>query len=742
MSRIASSMQLEVCLQTNKQTCSEISDSFIERLFFICIDLQYLSTDFLEKSAAMCLYSFCILKMVGPTTGTPLFAVLSARPQFTHQLFDLIQKLPSLPRIVSILIFSFLSKLDYVSDRFYGDTWAQKVDETRDSIWLLLLKTGLKRERRFIVDAFLSLTPHSDREDLKQEFEYDKEEDGLQYLKESLIPRDLPSSDVVESRLECSLYWRKVKEAVEKESIEPLLELKTSHEQAAMVMGLGLGMMGRKIREKKKEENEDEKRRREERVEILSRHDRRRIRGIASRLRDEWNGERKREERGALMSINYNAALAPYDNKGRVGMEELADSHDELEEKITALAGLLKESKCCFAIIGAGVSTAAGIADFRGPKGVWTMEKEGKDSASIDFLEAKPTLTHYGLVKLEKEGILKWMVSQNVDGLCGRSGFPMDRLAELHGNVFCEKCDRCSRLYYRPYAIPTVGGKLTGRYCDGSPLGRRCRGRLTDFTLDWEGELPEPQYTQSCKFACEADLVLCLGTSLQIVPVGNYPLSVKRNGGKIVTVNLQKTKHEKKADIAIHAKVDQVMERLLSIMELSIDELKEVPIDDPILWSANPAFEFEEKKKKRVKKEEIKEEEPEEKRVKEEEDKVESGEMKEEKEERRDNGVVKKETSEEVNGGEKTKEEEIVEVKEVENGDVRKDSEEILIHHNGEINDDEVLNGTDIVERVDQINDSHEIMLETNGQNASVSRSFGSLSLPGRPRGTTPQIQF
>lgn len=68
-----------------------------------------------------------------------------------------------------------------------------------------------------------------------------------------------------------------------------------------MVMGLGLGMMGRKIREKKKEENEDEKRRREERVEILSRHDRRRIRGIASRLRDEWNGERKREERGALV---------------------------------------------------------------------------------------------------------------------------------------------------------------------------------------------------------------------------------------------------------------------------------------------------------------------------------------------------------------------------------------------------------------------------------------------------------
>ncbi|GMR41721.1 hypothetical protein PMAYCL1PPCAC_11916, partial [Pristionchus mayeri] len=355
-------------------------------------------------------------------------------------------------------------------------------------------------------------------------------------------------------------------------------------------------------------------------------------------------------------SINYNAALAPYDNKGKVGMEELADSHHELEEKVTTLAGLLRESKCCIAIIGAGVSTAAGIADFRGPTGVWTMEKEGKDTESIDFLEAKPTLTHYALVALEKQGMLKWMVSQNVDGLCGRSGFPMDRLAELHGNVFCEKCDRCGRLYYRPFAISTVGGKPTGRFCDGTPQGRRCRGRLTDFTLDWEGELPEPQYTQSCKFSCEADLVLCLGTSLQIVPVGNFPLSVKRNGGKIVTVNLQKTKHEKKAHIAIHAKVDRVMERLLSIMGLSIDELKEVPIDDPMLESTNPPFEFEEKKKKKRVKEEIKEEETEKKRVKKEE---ENGEVKEEEkeEEGRDEEDAKNEKSDRINGKEETIEE-------------------------------------------------------------------------------------
>ncbi|GMS88601.1 hypothetical protein PENTCL1PPCAC_10776 [Pristionchus entomophagus] len=291
-------------LMTAKANETKLSSSFVERLFFICIDLQYLSNDFLEKSAAMCLYSFCILKMVGPGTGRPLFTLLAERPDFSHQLFFLVQKLHSLPRIVSILIFSFLSKLDYVSDDFYGEEWAQRLDDARSSIWSLLLKTGLKRERRFIVDAFLSLTPHEDRETLKEQFEYDREEDGLQYLKESLIPRELPDQEVVESRLECSLYWRKVEEALTKDSISPLLELKTSNEQAAMVIGLGLGLMGKEKREKEEtleERKNGMKRWREETMEKLSKHERRRVRGIAARMRDEWNGDMKREERGALI---------------------------------------------------------------------------------------------------------------------------------------------------------------------------------------------------------------------------------------------------------------------------------------------------------------------------------------------------------------------------------------------------------------------------------------------------------
>ncbi|GMT18813.1 hypothetical protein PFISCL1PPCAC_10110, partial [Pristionchus fissidentatus] len=287
-------------LMTAKANETKISDSFLENLFFICIDLQYLSTDFLERSAAMCLYSFCILKMVGPT-GCSLFSLLAHRPEFVDRLFDLVEKLPSLPRIVSILIFSFLSKLDYVSDRFYGDKWADRLDIGRSTIWSLLLLSGLKRERRFIVDAFLSLTPHSERrrmrDRLKEECGSEEKEDGLRYLKESLIPREMPSAEVVDARLDCSLYWRKIKEALAEESCSPLLEMKLSYEQAALAVGLGLGLMGRRLSEEKKEE---ERERAEEILRRLSGHERRRVRGVAARGRDEWNGERRREERGAV----------------------------------------------------------------------------------------------------------------------------------------------------------------------------------------------------------------------------------------------------------------------------------------------------------------------------------------------------------------------------------------------------------------------------------------------------------
>lgn len=96
------------------------------------------------------------------------------------------------------------------------------------------------------------------------------------------------------------------------------------------------------------------------------------------------------------------------------------------------------------------------------------------------------------------------------------------------------------------------------------------RGNLKDQVLDWEDALPEEQLQAAEDHANTADLVLCLGTSLQIRPICNLPLNTKRHGGKVVIVNLQKTPKNKSADVVIHARCDAVFERVMHHMGRSI----------------------------------------------------------------------------------------------------------------------------------------------------------------------------
>uniref|UniRef100_A0A3Q3KLW6 protein acetyllysine N-acetyltransferase n=1 Tax=Monopterus albus TaxID=43700 RepID=A0A3Q3KLW6_MONAL len=246
------------------------------------------------------------------------------------------------------------------------------------------------------------------------------------------------------------------------------------------------------------------------------------------------------------MSVNYAAGLSPYADKGVCGLPEVFDSPEELKAKVETLAQMIKESQYLVVHSGAGISTSAGVPDFRGPKGVWTLEEKG-ESPHFDttFEDARPSLTHMALLGLQRAGYLKYLISQNVDGLHVRSGFPRDMLSELHGNMFVEECAKCGRQYVREKVIGVMGLKPTGRYCDVI----RSRG------------------LRACR---RADLALTLGTSMQIKPSGDLPLLTKRKGGKVVIVNLQPTKHDKHAYLRIHGYTDEVMKQLMELLGLDI----------------------------------------------------------------------------------------------------------------------------------------------------------------------------
>ncbi|MGH0176285.1 UNVERIFIED_CONTAM: hypothetical protein FKN15_072469 [Acipenser sinensis] len=167
------------------------------------------------------------------------------------------------------------------------------------------------------------------------------------------------------------------------------------------------------------------------------------------------------------MSANYAAGLSPYPDKGKCGLPENFDPPEELERKVLELAEMIRNARNVVFHTGAGISTSVGIPDFRGPNGVWTMEEKGLTPRfDTTFEEARPSSTHLALLALQRSGSLKYLVSQNVDGLHVRSGFPRDLLSELHGNMFVEECIKCGKQYVRDAVVGTMGLKPTGRLCD------------------------------------------------------------------------------------------------------------------------------------------------------------------------------------------------------------------------------------------------------------------------------------
>ncbi|XP_077047648.1 NAD-dependent protein deacylase sirtuin-6 isoform X2 [Agelaius phoeniceus] len=255
------------------------------------------------------------------------------------------------------------------------------------------------------------------------------------------------------------------------------------------------------------------------------------------------------------MAVNYAAGLSPYSDKGKCGLPEIFDPPEELERKVRELAELIRSSSHVVFHTGAGISTASGIPDFRGPNGVWTMEEKGlSPKFDTTFENARPSKTHMALLGLQRVGILKFLVSQNVDGLHVRSGFP--------------------RQYVRDAVVGSMGLKPTGRLCSVTKARglRACRGKLRDTILDWEDSLPDRDLTLADEACRKADLSVTLGTSLQIKPSGNLPLITKKRGGKLVIVNLQATKHDRQADLRIHGYVDEVMTKLMKHLGLEVPE--------------------------------------------------------------------------------------------------------------------------------------------------------------------------
>jgi len=260
------------------------------------------------------------------------------------------------------------------------------------------------------------------------------------------------------------------------------------------------------------------------------------------------------------------------------------DSEEELDYKVSQLADWIRESHYFSVFTGAGISTSAGIPDYRsgyntvlktGP-GAWERKAMNKpverEVSNVPIEKALPTRTHMAFVKLVHEGLLKFVSSQNVDGLHRKSGIPIEMLAELHGNMNLEVCKTCKKEYMRDYCVrnnPHVHFHETFRNCDDP----ECRGKLLDTIINFGEDLNREIITKAFASSEKSDLCLAVGSSLRVTPAAHIPRDVAAHG-KLVIVNLQKTPLDHLAHLKINAMCDIVMEKLMSKLGLEIPQFK------------------------------------------------------------------------------------------------------------------------------------------------------------------------
>jgi NAD-dependent deacetylase len=220
-----------------------------------------------------------------------------------------------------------------------------------------------------------------------------------------------------------------------------------------------------------------------------------------------------------------------------------------MEDLIKQAARDLAESKHAIALTGAGISTESGIADFRGPKGIWTLNKEAEAKAYERYelffnnprayweeivglrgtygkfhgqiREAQPNTGHYALAELEALGVLKCVITQNIDGLHKKAG--SKRVLEYHGSVNAVRCISCgSRFAWEEVSL------------DELPPRCKCGAVLKDDVVHFKEPIPSDVMEESEKEALGCDLMLICGTSAVVYPFANLPRMARYHASRLV----------------------------------------------------------------------------------------------------------------------------------------------------------------------------------------------------------------
>ena len=240
------------------------------------------------------------------------------------------------------------------------------------------------------------------------------------------------------------------------------------------------------------------------------------------------------------------------------------------------MASLIRDADSVVALTGAGISVPSGIPDFRTPgKGLWEkvdpmkvahIDAFHQDTREFwrfyrprfaDLQDKRPNRAHRVLAELEASGRLDAVITQNVDRLHSKAG--SERVIEVHGSIATSSCTSCSA----SYPVERVGELFD---TDGVATCVCCMGKVKPDVVLFGELLPEAAMSEAQELCASADVLLCVGSSLEVYPVAGLPELTLASGGQVAVVTQGPTPYDGEAAVKLDGDVVAELEHLVSVL--------------------------------------------------------------------------------------------------------------------------------------------------------------------------------
>jgi NAD-dependent deacetylase len=242
-------------------------------------------------------------------------------------------------------------------------------------------------------------------------------------------------------------------------------------------------------------------------------------------------------------------------------------------DSIERVRAWVSTSERLVALTGAGISTESGVPDFRGPQGIWTTNPGAEKLSNIHCYmsdpdvrklawqqrvshpawHAEPNAGHLALAALERAGRLHALITQNIDGLHQKAGNSADKVIEVHGTVREYVCMSCGTRGPMPVVLDRV------RAGEDDPPCLECGGILKSATISFGQALVPEVIDRAMNAAADADVLLAIGSTLQVYPVAAAVPRAKAAGARIIIVNAEPTHFDDIADVVIQRRIGDVL---------------------------------------------------------------------------------------------------------------------------------------------------------------------------------------